>query len=56
MVETYDNEEKQEIAEREGFRFALMGEKASHAICRHGVIVQIGADNHTCGWIKLVEK
>jgi len=38
-------------------RPANMSEKPTHAICsRHGVVVPADADDHTCGWIMLVER
>jgi len=37
-----------------GLRPALIFEKATHAICRHGIIAMIDADDHRCTWKKLV--
>ena len=40
---------------KKGFRIATYGDKATHAICRHGVIAKIDENNHSCTWRKLVK-
>lgn len=39
-----------------GYRLAMYGDTATHAICRCGVIAKIDDDNHICSWTKLVKK
>ena len=55
-----ETEEKREIAEKAGFRFATFGEfesgKATHEICDCGTIAAKEEINHFCTWTWLVRR
>lgn len=44
-----------EMAEKAGYRVATYGDRATHAICIHGVIADLSANDHMCSWILLVK-
>jgi len=53
--ELLDDDERESIASKNGYRVMRYGDGiATHAICRHGRIVPVTDDSHTCGWIYLV--
>jgi len=41
--------------QRRGFRITTYGDRnPTHAVCKHGVIVEINHSDHICKWQKLV--
>uniref|UniRef100_A0A6H1ZG17 Uncharacterized protein n=1 Tax=viral metagenome TaxID=1070528 RepID=A0A6H1ZG17_9ZZZZ len=38
-----------------GYRIALYGDTATHAVCRCGIIAKINEDSHQCTWTHLVK-
>ena len=55
MDNFFDADERHKIAALNGFRLKTYGdERATHAMCRHGIIVAANAEHHTCLWTMLV--
>ena len=50
-----DDDERESIAAANGYKVMRYGDNnATHAICRHGRIIPVTDNSHTCGWIYLV--
>lgn len=50
------DEVRAQLVETHKMRVAAYDDKPSHAICRHGVVVEVDAVDHVCGWQMLVTK
>lgn len=50
----YNNRSSTHDTDLSGYALAAMGDKPTHAVCRHGVITKAGDNHHPCRWQWLV--
>lgn len=50
------DEIRAQLVEAEKMRVATYDDKPTHAICRHGVVAEVDAIHHVCGWQMLVRE